>query len=88
MTKKELLEKGLAVKHWSYDSTGIICLRLRKISGSAGIDINFAYMTSENDIEIVSENNVHYGYAHLVDKNVYDNSNRSVFEIIPYESEV
>ena len=81
---KRLLDNDLAEKHRTYEQTGTVCGNCEKISGTAGIDVNGFYIyPQENRIEIVTENNVHYGNAHLgEDGLLYDNSNRSVFKIV------
>lgn len=78
----ELLQNGKGRKHGTYDTTGIVCVDLKKLSGTAGIDVNFAYIYPDNKIDVVTESNCHYGYAHFgEDGRIYDNSNRSVFEV-------
>jgi hypothetical protein len=78
----ELLNQGKARKHYTYDQTGIVCVDLRKISGTAGIDVDFAFI-SPDEIDIISGGNVHYGYGYfLEDGTIEDRSHRSVFEIV------
>jgi hypothetical protein len=82
----KLLAEGKVTKHYTFESTGIVCGNCRKISGSAGIDVNHFYIypqeTQRKQIE-VCYNNTHYGYAHFDEEgHICDNSNRSIFEIV------
>ena len=83
----KLLESGKVQKHDTYEISGIVTGDCRKISGSAGIDVNGFYIypfKSENkQIEIVTSSNQHYGYGFLNESDhIVDNSGRSVFEIV------
>ena len=83
MDLKKLLETGKLRKHGTYEQTGIMCADLHKISGTAGSDVNYAYIYPDGKIEIITEKNNHYGYGHFGDDgNIHDDSNRAVFEII------
>ena len=79
----KLLDEGKVRKHGTYDQTGIMCADIRKVSGTAGKDVNYAYIEKNGRIDIVTERNVHYGYGHF-DENghICDNANRAVFEIV------
>ena len=84
---ERLLETGKVQKHHTYDVFGVVFGDCRKISGSAGVDVNgfyiYPYESENRQIEIVDENNVHYGYAHFDESgHIVDNSGRSVFEIV------
>ena len=84
---EKLLKNEKVQKHGTYEISGVVFGDCRKISGSAGIDVNGFYIypfTSENkQIEIVTESGCHYGYAHFDESGyIVDNSRRSVFEII------
>lgn len=79
---KKLLESGKAQKHGTYAQTGIVCVALKKMWGTAGIDVNWAYV-SPDEIEVVTSKNVHYGCGYLTDRGtIMDTSNRSEFEIV------
>ena len=59
----------------------------KKITGSAGIDVNGFYIypgaPEGKQIEIVTESNQHYGYGHFdIFGHLVDNSNRARFEIV------
>lgn len=81
---EKLLKKEIVTKHYTYNDTGIICGKLKKISGSAGIDVdNFYYDPRYNKIVVCTSNNTQYGNAHInSDGYVQDNSNRSIFKIV------
>lgn len=80
---EKLLNEGKVRKHGTYDDTKIVCATIKKISGTAGKDVNFAYIYPNGKIEIVTISNTHYGYGHF-DNNgrICDNADRSIFEII------
>lgn len=78
----ELLKAGKARKHGSYDTTNIICFDIKKKSGTAGKDVNFAYVYSDGKIEIVTEDNTHYGMGYIDNETLKDTSNRSCFEVV------
>lgn len=83
----KLLKNGKVKKHAAYESYGVVFGNCRKISGSAGADVTGFYIypgaPEERQIEIVDENNVHYGYAHFdILGHLVDNTNRSIFEIV------
>lgn len=79
---ENLLRDGKVEKHHTYGFTGIVEGRLKKISGTAGRDVNhFYYDPRYNELD-VCYGNTHYGYAHIENGLVCDNSNRSVFEIV------
>ena len=84
---ERLLETGKVQKHHTYDVFGIVTGDCRKISGSAGVDVNgfyiYPYESENKQIEIVTESGCHYGYGHFDESGrIVDNSNRSVFEIV------
>ena len=73
---------GIEVK-----SCSIVFGDCKKISGSAGSDVTGFYIypgaPEGRQIEVVDENNVHYGWAHFdIVGNLVDNHSRSVFEIV------
>lgn len=83
----KLLNSGKVQKHHTYDVSGIVTGNCRKISGSAGIDVNgfyiYPYESGNRAIEIVTESNQHYGYGFFNESgHIVDNSGRSVFEIV------
>ena len=81
-----LLKDGKVKKHSSYESSGVVFGDCRKISGSAGADVTGFYIypgAPEKQIEVVDENNVHYGWAHFdMVGHLVDNQNRAIFEIV------
>ena len=84
---ERLLETGEVRKHHTYDFSGIIIGDCRKISGSAGIDVNgfyiYPYESENKQVEIVTDSNQHYGYGFFDESgHIVDNNRRSVFEII------
>lgn len=79
---EKLLTDGIVTEHYTYKQTGIVCGNLEKISGTAGKNVDhFYYDPRENKID-VCHNNIHYGYAHIEDGIVVDNSNRAKFKIV------
>lgn len=95
MTNKEffsklLLDEGKMRKHYTYEETGILCGNCQVVSCASGatwlkkIDHFYFYPEESEQKQIeLCFNNEHYGYAHIgADGLLYDNSNRSVFEII------
>lgn len=76
-----MLASGMAEKCHTYEKTGIVCVKLKRISGTCGIDVDSAYI-SPDEIEITDSSNTHYGYGHFVNGNIVDNSSRAVFEIV------
>lgn len=83
MDANKLLESGKLQKHSTYEKTGIMCAEIKKNSGTAGTDVNFAYIYPDGKIDIVTKNNNHYGYGHFnKDGYIHDDSNRTVFEIV------
>ena len=86
-TIDKLLRSGKVKKHSTYAISGVVFGDCKKISGSAGSDVTGFYIypgaPEGRQIEVVDENNVHYGYAHFnIMGNIVDNSNRSTFEIV------
>ena len=84
---EKLLKNGKVKKHDAYEIYGVVFGDCMKISGSAGSDVTGFYIypgaPEGRQIEIVDENNVHYGYAHFdILGNIVDNQNRAVFEIL------
>lgn len=84
---EKLLEAGKVQKHNTYSVSGIVTGNCRKISGSAGIDVNGFYIypfeSANKQIEIVTESNQHYGYGFFDESGrIVDNSGRSIFEIL------
>ena len=83
----KLLDSGKVQKHYTYDFSGIVTGNCKKISGSAGIDVNgfyiYPYESGNRAIEIVTESGCHYGYGFFNESgHIVDNSGRSVFEIV------
>ena len=86
-TIDKLLKNGKVKKHSTHEISGVVFGDCKKISGSAGSDVTGFYIypgaPEGRQIEVVDENNVHYGFAHFdIMGNIVDNSNRSTFEII------
>lgn len=86
-TIDKLLRSGKVKKHSTFEISGVVFGDCKKISGSAGSDVTGFYIypgaPEGRQIEVVDENNVHYGYAHFnIMGNIVDNSNRSTFEIV------
>lgn len=84
---EKLLEEGKLTKHYTYESTGLVCGNCRKVSGTAGTDVDHFYIFPQEEnpqkqIEVCCDSG-HYGYAHFDDNClICDNSHRSKFEII------
>ena len=84
---EKLLKNGGLKKHSAYEISGVVFGDCRKISGSSGADVTGFYIypgaPEERQIEVVDENNVHYGYAHFdIWGHLVDNQNRAIFEIV------
>lgn len=84
---QDLLNAGKIRKHHTFNETGICFADLKKVSGSAGIDVDNCYIYPDGKIEVCTAYNVHYGDAHFgEDGQLYDNRNRSIFKIAYQES--
>lgn len=78
-----IVEIGKVRKHETYINTGILCADIKKLYGTAGIDVNYAHIYPTGKVEILTKDNIHYGYGFINDDlHIVDKSNRAVFEII------
>ena len=71
-------------KHYTYEKTGIMWADIKSVDGRFD-NVNCVYYypneTENKRFELV-ENNRHFGYAHMENGLLYDNSNRGVWKVI------